>query len=90
MKGMKAITKWLLGAAMASAFVLAVPHNADAQVVVSAGFGNYAPVTVGYYGPYHHDDWRRRAYFHHQRWEGARWRHDREHFRYDHRNYRRY
>lgn len=90
MKGMKAITKWLLGAAMASTFLLAAPHKADAQVVVSAGFNNDTPVAVGYYGPHRHDDWRRRAYFDHQRWEAARWRHDRERFRYGHRNYRRY
>jgi hypothetical protein len=43
MNNLKAITKWLLGAAMASAFVLAVPHKADAQVVVGARFGNYPP-----------------------------------------------
>ena len=92
MKNLKAITKWLLGAAMASAFLLAAPHRADAQVVVNAGFNGYAPVAVGYYGPARYDGWRRREYFHHQRWEAARWRHERwerERF-HDYRGYRRY
>ncbi len=93
MKNMKAITKWLLGAAMASAFVLAAPHKADAQAVVSAGFNGYAPVAVGYYGHPRYDGWRRPVYVDHYRWDAARWHHDRwerERFHYDHRNYRRY
>ena len=90
MKNMKAITKWLLGAAMASAFVLAAPHKADAQVVVTAGFNGYAPVAVGYYGHPRYDGWRRPVYVDHYRWDAARWHHDRWDRFHDHRGYRRY
>jgi hypothetical protein len=72
MIGTKAITKWLLGAALGSAFLLGVPNKAQAAEIVVVG--NPAPVAVAYYPGY---GWRRREYFDHQRWEAARWRHDR-------------
>jgi hypothetical protein len=85
MKITKAITKWLLGATMAGAFLLAVPNNAQAQVVVAAG--NYERPAVVLYQPArydrYHNDWRRREYFEHRRWE---YRHD----RWDRYHYRRY
>ena len=90
MKNIKAITRWLLGAAMASAFVLAVPHQADAQVVVGARLGNYPPVAVGYYGPARYNGWRRPVYVDHYRSEAARWHHDRWDRFHDRRGYRGY
>jgi hypothetical protein len=86
MKFTKAITKWLLGAALASAFVLATPKQAKAAEVVVVG--HPAPVAVAYYPRY--DGWRRREYFNHQRWEAARFRHDRWERYHDRRVYRRY
>lgn len=69
MKNIKAITKWLLGAAMAGAFILAAPHKADAQVVVQVGA--YAPAPA-YFGPARYDRWRRHERFEHRRWEDRR------------------
>jgi hypothetical protein len=88
MQSMKAITKWLLGAALAGAFVLAAPHKAQAQVGFGVVVGNQpAP---GYGNGYGYG-WQRRQYIEHQRWEAARWRHDRwerDHYRHDRRYYR--
>ncbi len=44
------ITKWLMGAALASAFVLAAPHKAQAQVAIGIQVGGYPGHTYGYYG----------------------------------------
>jgi hypothetical protein len=81
MKITKAITKWLLGAALASAFILAAPNKAQAQVVVEVG--HRAPAAVAYYTPAGYG-WHRREY---RRWEAPRYRWDRFH---DRRVYRRY
>jgi hypothetical protein len=77
MKITNAITKWLLGAAMAGAFLLAVPNKAQAQVVVAAG--NFERPAVVLYQParygYWHNDYRRRefygyrGYYRHDRWD---------------------
>ncbi len=52
MKMTKAITKWMTGAALAGALLLAAPHKAEAQHV-SFGVSVGAPVVYGggYYGP---------------------------------------
>ena len=74
MKNIKGITKWLLGAAMAGAFILAVPHQAKAQ---EYGYRKNMLPAYHFYAPVRHDEWRRREYFEHQRWEREHWRRER-------------
>ncbi len=45
------ITKWITGAALAAALLVATPHKADAQVTFGIGFGHPAPVYGQAYGP---------------------------------------
>jgi hypothetical protein len=87
----KTITKWLLGAAMAGALVLAAPHKADAQVVVGVRIGApvvYAP--AGYYG-YGYRYGYRPHYYVRGGWGPAPiapWRYDRYHYGWRERYYR--
>ncbi len=97
MRSMQTITKWLMGAALASAFVLAAPHKAQAQV--SFGIAVGAPQAYGYYGPAGCYRWRNHEYWERQRveaeraaaWRRERWEHERWHDHdgwRDHRFYR--
>ena len=66
MKSMWTITKWIAGAAVAGALVLATPHQAQAQ-----RFGVQVavrPVGYGYIGPVRYDGWHHRAYYGYQGW----------------------
>ncbi len=96
MRNSQTITKWLMGAALASAFALAVPHNAQAQVSFGIQAGGYAPQAYGYYGPDRYDNYQRHEYWEHEQrerleaeraaewrreqWEHARW-HDHDGWR---------
>ncbi len=97
MRNIQTFTKWLMGAALASAFVLAAPHKAQAQV--SFGIVAGAPQPYGYYGSAGYDRWRNHEYWErrrieaeraaawrHEHWEHERW-HDRDGWR-DRRYYR--
>jgi hypothetical protein len=75
------VTKAIVAAVAAGAFLFAAPTKSDAQVVVGVRFGRPvyvapAPVYVRPYGYYDRD-----AYIRHEQWERAH-RFDR---RYDHR-----
>jgi hypothetical protein len=73
MKNIKAISKfavkWIAGAAVAGALLLATPHQAQAQ-----SFGVQVavrPVAYGYFGPARYDGWHRRVYNGYQGWAPA-------------------
>ncbi|WP_263417204.1 hypothetical protein [Terriglobus albidus] len=98
MNRIKSATKWMGGAAIAAAMFFGLSHKAEAQRV-SFGVQIGGPVVVaqpaypyayayngGYYnGAYcDRDDWRRRQYWQHERWERER-HYDRDYYRdYDH------
>jgi hypothetical protein len=85
MRSTKAITKWMMGAALAGAFLFAAPDKAQAQVSFGVGFGSYAAPAYGYQDSYPYDvqdEWQRQGYIEHEqheRWEAeraAQWRHE--------------
>lgn len=89
MGNIKAITKWLLGAALATGFALAVPHQAQAQARYD--YGHRDGYRAGFRNDLRHDRWERRGYYDAPRFEGPRYRHDRwERERFGHRFDRRY
>lgn len=75
MKQIKAVTKMILGAAVAGAFLLATPNRAQAQVSFGVAVGNYPPPPPYAYGngyvynngyAYYGND--QAAYWQQQRW----------------------
>ncbi len=88
MTNSKTIAKWLTGAAVAGALLLATPHKAQAQVSFGVAVNGYPPPN-GYYAPAVPYYWQRQAYIDHEQEErieaarAAQWRHEqweREHF----------
>ena len=84
MRNGKTVVKWMTGAALAGAFVLAAPHKAEAQVQFGVSVGSYgAPVyaapAYGYADPYAYQQQRWIDHEQRERWEAERaaeWRHE--------------
>lgn len=77
------MAKWVTGAALAAALLVAAPHKAEAQVGFGVQVGSYPAYGYGYAAPsYGYDAHAQQRYIEHEQheqWEAARaaeWRHE--------------
>ena len=73
------IAKWVTGAALAAALLVAAPHKAEAQVGFGVQVGSYPAYGYGYAAPYGYNAYGQQRYIEHEQWEAARaaeWRHE--------------
>ncbi len=82
MRTIKANMKWMAGATLAGALLLATPHQAQAQVSFGIGVSSYGAPSHGYGDPYAYREVQRQRWIAHEQreqWEAARaaeWRHE--------------
>ncbi len=73
------MTKWITGAALAAALLIAAPHKAEAQVGFGIQVGSYPAYGYGYAAPYGPSVYAQQRLIEHEQWEAARaaeWRHE--------------